>query len=86
MNGLNRYSREVTQHDQRPGAQSMLHAIGLTREDLKKPQVGIASAGWDGNPCNMHLNELARKIKASVYDRNLVGLIFNTAGVSDVIS
>jgi len=86
MKILNKYSREVTQNDQRPGAQSMLHAIGLTPDDLKKPQVGIASAGWEGNPCNMHLNELARKIKSSVYDNGMVGLIFNTAGVSDAIS
>jgi dihydroxy-acid dehydratase len=86
MNDLNKYSRQVTQNDTQPGAQSMLHAIGLTREDLKKPQVGIASAGWEGNPCNMHLNAIAREIKESVNQQNLVGLIFNTAGVSDAIS
>lgn len=86
MNNLNAYSKQVTQNDTQPGAQSMLHAIGLTREDLKKPQVGIASAGWEGNPCNMHLNAIAREIKESIQTQNLIGLIFNTAGVSDAIS
>lgn len=86
MNELNKYSKQVTQNDTQPGAQSMLHAIGLTREDLKKPQVGIASAGWEGNPCNMHLNALAREIKQGIQEQDIIGLIFNTAGVSDAIS
>ena len=86
MKVLNKYSRNVTQNDTQPGAQSMLHAIGLSREDLKKPQVGIVSAGWEGNPCNMHLNAIARDIKLSVQAEDLVGLIFHTAGVSDAIS
>ncbi len=64
----------------------MLHAIGLSRDDLKKPQVGIVSAGWEGNPCNMHLNAIARDIKMSVQAQDLIGLIFHTAGVSDAIS
>jgi dihydroxy-acid dehydratase len=76
----------ITQDETRPAAQSMLHAIGLTTEDLKKPQIGIASTGWDGNPCNMHLNGLAAKIKEGVNQEDLVGLIFHTIGVSDGMS
>ena len=83
---LNKYSRTITQDETRPAAQSMLHAIGLTTEDLKKPQIGIASTGWDGNPCNMHLNGLAAKIKEGVNQEDLVGLIFHTIGVSDGMS
>ncbi len=83
---LNKYSRTITQDETRPAAQSMLHAIGLTTEDLKKPQIGIASTGWDGNPCNMHLNGLAAKIKDGVNQEDLVGLIFHTIGVSDGMS
>ncbi|MEX2233168.1 MAG: dihydroxy-acid dehydratase [Cyclobacteriaceae bacterium] len=86
MKDLNKYSKHVTQNDTQPGAQSMLHAIGLSRDDLKKPQVGIVSAGWEGNPCNMHLNAIARDIKLSVQAQDLIGLIFHTAGVSDAIS
>jgi len=83
---LNKYSKHVTQDPTQPAAQAMLHAIGLTDEDLKKPQVGIASTGWQGNPCNMHLNQLATKVKSSVDQNDLVGLIFHTIGVSDGIS
>lgn len=83
---LNKFSKQVTQDPTQPAAQAMLHAIGLTREDLNKPQVGIASTGYDGNPCNMHLNGLASMIKQSVNQQQLVGLIFNTIGVSDGIS
>lgn len=83
---LNKYSKQVTQDPTQPAAQAMLHAIGLTRDDLKKPQVGIASTGYDGNPCNMHLNGLAGMIKQSVNQQQLVGLVFNTIGVSDGIS
>jgi len=83
---LNKYSRRITQDTSQPGAQAMLHAIGLDDEDLKKAQVGIASTGWEGNPCNMHLNDLAKEIKKSILDENLVGLIFNTIGVSDGMS
>lgn len=83
---LNKYSKRVTQDDTQPAAQSMLHAIGLTTEDFKKPLVGVASTGYEGNPCNMHLNGLAKHIKKGVNDNEGVGLIFNTIGVSDGIS
>lgn len=83
---LNKYSRHVTQDPTQPAAQAMLHAIGLTDEDLKKPQVGIVSSGWDGNPCNMHLNVFAAQIKAQVNKLGLIGLNFYTIGVSDGIS
>jgi dihydroxy-acid dehydratase len=83
---LNKYSRTITQDPTLPAAQAMLYAIGLTEEDLKKAQVGIVSTGYDGNPCNMHLNDLAQEVKTAVWDQELVGLIFNTIGVSDGIS
>lgn len=83
---LNKYSRRITQDPTQPAAQAMLHAIGLSKEDLTKPQVGIVSTGWDGNPCNMHLNDLAHEIKKSVIEADLVGLKFHTIGVSDGIS
>ncbi|MGB1444782.1 MAG: dihydroxy-acid dehydratase [Flavobacteriaceae bacterium] len=83
---LNKYSKAVTQDPTQPAAQAMLHAIGLTDEDFKKPLIGIASTGYEGNPCNMHLNELSVDIKKGVESSNLVGLIFNTIGVSDGIS
>ena len=86
MTSLNKYSRHVTQNDERPGAQSMLHAAGLTTDDMKKAQVGIVSCGWEGNPCNMHLNGLASKIKQNVNRNGLVGLVYHTSGVSDAIS
>ncbi len=83
---LNKYSKSVTQDPTQPAAQAMFHALGLTDEDLKKPFVGIASTGYEGNPCNMHLNKLALDVKKGVESTNLVGLIFNTIGVSDGIS
>ena len=83
---LNKYSKQVTQDDSQPAAQAMLHAIGLSREDLNKPFVGIASTGYEGNPCNMHLNDLAKEIKKGTQNADLVGLIYNTIGVSDGIS
>ncbi|MDC1402502.1 dihydroxy-acid dehydratase, partial [Flavobacteriaceae bacterium] len=83
---LNKYSKAVTQDPTQPAAQAMLHAIGLTDEDFKKPLIGIASTGYEGNPCNMHLNALSVDIKKGVQTANLVGLIFNTIGVSDGIS
>ena len=83
---LNKYSRHVTQDPSQPAAQAMLHAIGLSKNDLFKAQIGIASTGWDGNPCNMHLNDLAKDIKKGVNSEGLVGLVFNTIGVSDGIS
>lgn len=82
----NKYSKHVTQDPTQPAAQAMLHAIGLTREDLKKPQVGIVSTGWEGNPCNVHLNGLAANIKSNINRDELIGLIFHTIGVSDGIS
>jgi len=83
---LNKYSQTITQDVTQPAAQAMLYGIGLTEEDLKKAQVGIVSMGYDGNTCNMHLNDLAKLVKQGVWDTNLVGLIFNTIGVSDGIS
>jgi dihydroxy-acid dehydratase len=86
MAELNKYSKTLTQDVTQPAAQAMLYAIGLTENDLKKAQVGIVSMGYDGNPCNMHLNELAKIVKQGIWDNDLVGLIFNTIGVSDGMS
>lgn len=86
MKELNKYSKRLTQDETQPAAQAMLYAVGLTDEDMKKPQVGIASTGYDGNPCNMHLNKLAGQIKEKINLNGQVGLIFNTIGVSDGIS
>lgn len=86
MNSLNKYSKTITQDVTQPAAQAMLYGIGLTEEDLKKAQVGVVSMGYDGNTCNMHLNDLAKIVKQGVWDNELVGLIFNTIGVSDGIS
>lgn len=83
---LNKYSRTITQDVTQPAAQAMLYGIGLTDEDLAKAQVGIVSMGYDGNTCNMHLNDLAAIVKKGVWAQDLVGLIFNTIGVSDGIS
>lgn len=83
---LNKYSKTITQDETQPASQAMFYGIGLTEEDLKKAQVGIVSMGYDGNPCNMHLNDLAQDIKTGVWKEDLVGLIFNTIGVSDGIS
>ena len=83
---LNRYSRRLTQVRSQVGSQAMLYGVGLTDEDMARPQVGITSLGWDGNPCNMHLNALAQRVKQSVNAVDLVGLIFHTIGVSDGIS
>ncbi|MFL2639705.1 MAG: dihydroxy-acid dehydratase [Flavobacteriaceae bacterium] len=83
---LNKFSKSVTQDPSQPASQAMLHAIGLTDNDFKKALVGIASTGYEGNPCNMHLNDLSKKIKNGINKSDLVGLIFNTIGVSDGIS
>jgi len=83
---LNKYSKTITQDETQPASQAMFYGIGLKEEDLKKAQVGIVSMGYDGNPCNMHLNDLAKDIKTGVWKEDLVGLIFNTIGVSDGIS
>jgi len=83
---LNKYSKTITQDITQPAAQAMLYGIGLTEEDLNKAQVGIVSMGYEGNTCNMHLNDLAKEVKKGVWNADLVGLIFNTIGVSDGIS
>jgi dihydroxy-acid dehydratase len=86
MKTLNKHSKAITQDPTQPAAQAMLHAIGLTREDFNKAIVGIASTGYEGNPCNMHLNDLAKLVKKGTLSTDIVGLIFNTIGVSDGIS
>lgn len=87
MNELNKYSKTLTQDVTQPAAQAMYYAIGFKEEDFGKAQVGIASMGWDGNPCNMHLNDLATSVKTSVDAVDgLLGLRFHTIGVSDGIS
>jgi len=83
---INKYSKTITLDPTQPAAQAMFYGIGLSDADLEKAQVGIASMGYDGNTCNMHLNGLAADIKKSVWENNLVGLIFNTIGVSDGMS
>ena len=83
---LNKFSKTITQDDSLPAAQAMLYGIGLKDEDMSKPQIGIASTGYEGNPCNMHLNILSHQIKKSITNESLVGLIFNTIGVSDGIT
>src|SRR5215467_135011 len=85
-NKLNKYSARITQDRSQPGSQAMLYGTGLTEADLGKPFVGIASTWYEGNPCNMHLNDLARIAKESCRDAGLVGMMFNTIGVSDGIS
>ena len=85
-NEINKYSKTLTQDITQPAAQAMLYGIGLTDEDLKKAQVGVVSMGYDGNTCNMHLNDLAQLVKKGVWDNDLVGLVFNTIGVSDGMS
>ena len=87
MAELNKYSKTLTQDETQPGAQAMYYAIGFKEEDFKKAQVGIVSMGWDGNPCNMHLNDLATVVKENVNAIDgLMGLRFYTIGVSDGIS
>lgn len=83
---LNKYSKTLTQDPTQPAAQAMLYGIGLTEDDMKKAQIGIASMGYDGNTCNMHLNDLAQHIKKGVWANDMVGLVFNTIGVSDGMS
>lgn len=83
---LNKFSKRVTQDDTQPAAQAMLYALGLSKIDMTKPFVGVGSTGYEGNPCNMHLNGLAVHVKEAINASNGVGLIFNTIGVSDGIS
>ena len=86
MIDLNRYSKTITQDPTQPAAQAQLYALGLSEGDLTKAQVGIVSMGYDGNPCNMHLNSLALEIKKGVWKEKLAGFIFHTIGVSDGMS
>jgi dihydroxy-acid dehydratase len=83
---LNKHSKRLTQDESQPASQAMLYAVGFTDEDMSKAQVGIASTGYDGNPCNMHLNNLKDEVKVECNIAGLVGLGFNTIGVSDGIS
>ena len=83
---LNRYSARITQQKSQGASQAMLYATGMTDKDMAKPQVGIASVWFEGNPCNMHLLDLAAKVKEGVDAQDLVGMRFNTVGVSDAIS
>lgn len=83
---LNKFSRTFTQDETQPAAKAMLYGIGLTDADMEKAQVGIASMGYDGNTCNMHLNDLAQVVKKGVWASDLVGLTFGTIGVSDGMS
>lgn len=83
---MNKYSRTFTQDETQPAAKAMLYGIGLTDADMDKAQVGIASMGYDGNTCNMHLNDLAQIVKKGVWNNELVGLTFGTIGVSDGMS
>ena len=86
MSALNKHSRTITQDPSQPGSQAQLYALGLSESDLKKAQVGIVSTGFEGNPCNMHLNILAHQVKKGVNEADLLGLIFHTIGVSDGMS
>lgn len=83
---LNQYSRRITQPKSQGASQAMLYGVGLTPEDMNKAQVGIGSVWYEGNTCNMHLNDLAAEVKKGVTDAGLVGMRFNTIGVSDGIS
>src|ERR1044072_6114186 len=83
---LNKYASRITQPKSQGASQAMLYGTGMTREDMDKPQVGIASVWYEGNTCNMHLNDLAAEVKKGVVAAGLVGMRFNTIGVSDGIS
>src|SRR3954471_10163787 len=83
---LNKYSSRITQPKSQGASQAMLYATGLVEQDLEKPQVGIASVWFEGNPCNMHLLGLSEKVKEGVAAAGMVGMRFNTVGVSDGIS
>ena len=83
---INKFSKTVTQDETQPAAQAMLHAIGFSDKDFNKAIVGVASTGYEGNPCNMHLNKLSKFVKKGIQSNEVIGLIFNTIGVSDGIS
>jgi len=86
MNKLNRYSSRITQPKSQGASQAMLYGTGMSGEDMDKPQVGIASVWYEGNTCNMHLMDLAAQVKKGVEQAGMVGMRFNTIGVSDGIS
>jgi len=86
MSSLNKYSSRITQPKSQGASQAMLYATGMNDADMAKPQVGIASVWYEGNPCNMHLLSLAEKVKEGVVAAGMVGMRFNTIGVSDGIS
>ena len=83
---LNKYSSKITQPKSQGASQAMLYGTGLTESDMNKPQIGIASMWYEGNTCNMHLNDLALEVKIGVEESDMVGMRFNTIGVSDGIS
>ena len=83
---LNKYSRTITQDESQPASQAMLYGIGFTEQDMQKAQVGIASTWYEGNTCNMHLNLLSKYVKEGVKKNKMVGLQFNTIGISDGIT
>ena len=83
---MKKYSHIVSNNPSQPAAKAMLYGIGLSEKELNQPFIGIASTGYEGNPCNMHLNDLSSEIKENIEQNNLTGLIFNTIGVSDGIS
>lgn len=86
MSEINKFSKVITQDESQPASQAMLYAVGLDEKDMSKAQVGVVSTGYEGNPCNMHLNDFAQDVKKSVVESGLVGLTFHTIGVSDGIS
>ena len=86
MTQLNKISSRITQPKSQGASQAMLYATGMSEADMGKAQVGIGSVWYDGNPCNMHLNKLADLVKEGVREAGLVGMRFNTIGVSDGIS
>ncbi|KIK67165.1 hypothetical protein GYMLUDRAFT_37219 [Collybiopsis luxurians FD-317 M1] len=83
---LNKVSSELTQNKIHGGAQAMLYAVGLTEDDMNKPQVGISPVWWEGNPCNSHLLDLGKRVKEGCEQEDLVGLMFNTIGISEAIT
>lgn len=86
MSNLKKHSWEISQNEENPAAMAMLYATGLSEDKLKQPFVGVASCGYESNPCNMHLNQFAQEIKAATVKADLTGLVFNTIGISDGIS
>lgn len=82
-NNLKKYSWEISDNDEHPAGKAMLYATGLSDKKMKQPFVGVASCGYESNPCNMHLNDFAGLIKNSSQEYDLTGLVFNTIGISD---